>query len=374
MDYRSRWQQRRRQESRRRLLWVAGAVALAVVLSAAVSRCHRGEQAWQRDLRADSPVYFAATGGTLLCATPDGTAEALAVATGRRLWPETVHRPKGFGATPCVADSRILYVGDAGVICALARGSGERIWEVETGGPIRCPPLVEGDVAYVGSDDGNLYALGVADGIERWRYNAGAPVSSGCALAGNTLVFGTVEGKIVGLSKHTGRLAPWRELSTGMPIHARPCLADGAVAVANDAGQVYLVDPATGATVARATVPCGGLVRAGLLADTDSLYVGTTDGWLVAYELRPRDRGRRLVSRWVRSVGRELSAGPVLDGSYVYCANGRGDITAITKTTGRSRYRWVCPGRPQGSLAVAQGLVITSTARGQVIAFRIPDR
>jgi len=55
---------------------------------------------------------------------------------------------------------------------------------------------VSGELAFVGSNDGNLYAIGLSDGKERWKYETGAPVSASPAIASGVLVIGNEDGLI----------------------------------------------------------------------------------------------------------------------------------------------------------------------------------
>ncbi len=53
-----------------------------------------------------------------------------------------------------------LYFGaDNGILYKINPITGEVIWQYQTGGPIRCTPIVVGDYIYFGSDDGFVYAL-----------------------------------------------------------------------------------------------------------------------------------------------------------------------------------------------------------------------
>ena len=375
MDYRRRWQQRRRYEARKRLLGLAAAAVLILLVSLLVTRRGAGREQWRHEFHADGPVYFTARGGTLFCALPAGRAQALRVATGRPLWPAPFKRSMGFGVPPAASASVVVYVNDAGAVSALDPRTGQPLWQVETAGPVRCPPLAEGDALYVGSDDGNVYALQLSDGIERWRFPAWAPVNSGGVVVNGVFVFGTAEGKVLGVDVETGRAALWgKTIGVRAPIFATPARAGEFVAIGTDSSKLLLVDPVTGDKVAKADVPHAGLVRSSPVADAGALYVATTDGWVAAYDLRKAADTGELPALWVRRIGPEVSAGPALDERHIYCANGAGRLFALARSNGRIRARWQCPARAQGSLVVTRGLVIVATARGQVIAFKAPAR
>src|SRR6476660_8559368 len=50
---------------------------------------------------------------------------------------------------------------------------------------------VNGDVVYVGSDDGNLYALDASTGRERWRYRTGNGIRSSPTVADGIVYVGS---------------------------------------------------------------------------------------------------------------------------------------------------------------------------------------
>jgi outer membrane protein assembly factor BamB len=264
-----------------------------------------------------------------------------------------------------VVGRRVLCVNDDGTVQALARHSGEVLWAVGTGGAIRCRPLVADGVVYVGSTDGTLYALGLQDGTERWRFRAGAPVSGGCVLAQGTLVLGTAEGTLLGVEVQTGR-ARWT-LPVGAPVCAPPAVMDDKVVVGTDGGRVLWVDPATGAVVGSVVVPGSGLVRAAPLFDAARVYLASSDGRLAAYDRKT------LRLQWSSRIGRELSAGPIMDQDRLYCGNGGTRVLALTKSAGKVCRRWECGTRVQGSLAIVEGLLIASTAGGELVAFRVTE-
>ena len=66
-------------------------------------------------------------------------------------------------------------------------------------------PVICGDLALVGGNDGNLRALVLADGSERWRFAAGGAIKAGPAIAGAWLVVTSADGAVYGLDTGGGR-------------------------------------------------------------------------------------------------------------------------------------------------------------------------
>ncbi len=335
---------------------------VAVTAVALAHRAHLPTELWRRDLHCEGPVYFAADGARLVCVTPSRRVAALRAGSGELLWPLTWRGLRGFGAPPVLVGPRVLCVDDDGSVMALAAASGDLLWQAGTGGPVRGLPCVAGDVLYVGSADGNLYCLGLADGIERWRLATGAPINSGCALVEGTLVFGTDEGTVYGVDVAT-HACRWAK-QMGAPVLGRPTPMGREVIVSGDSGRVFWLEVLGGAVAGWVDVPRMGLVRAPPLTEGSRVYLASTDGWLTAY-----DRQATALPLWARKVGRELPAGPIMDQQNLYCATGGGTVVCVSKLTGQILRRWETQGRVEGSLALAESLLLAGTAEGRVVAF-----
>jgi len=67
----------------------------------------------------------------------------------------------------------LAYVGTyQGNMYALDKKTGGKIWEFNAKGPIMHSPAVDNGVLFFGSIDGNLYALNALDGAEIWRFSS----------------------------------------------------------------------------------------------------------------------------------------------------------------------------------------------------------
>ncbi|MCE5216002.1 PQQ-like beta-propeller repeat protein [bacterium] len=362
MDYRERWQQRRRKEARRN--YTTGAAILAVLVAViGLVRMHRdGRPLWCSQFQQACPIYFTPSGNLLYCALPSGEAVALRLDNGRRAWKKVLLQPDSFGAPPAVSAPLVVLGDDGGRVTAYDAGSATPVWQFCAQGPVRSPLLISDGVVFFGSDGGQVHALELASGRELWRYEVGAPVNCGAVLCNGVLVVGAMDGSILGIDAGTGTRR-W-DFQVGASVMATPALISGQVIVGADNGTVYQLDPMTGRSVAKADVPESGLIRSAPVVDASRVYVATTDGWLMAME-------RTALGRvWSRKLGREISAGPAIDDTYLYCATGEAEVLAIDKKTGRIRKRWDCPARVEGSLVALQGMIVASTADGQLIAFR----
>ena len=128
--------------------------------------------------------------------------------SGAELW--SAPYPLGnSNSAPAVADSLILIGSGNGSLEAFARSDGHSVWSLAVDAPIACgrpyardvstvtsSPLVAGELAYVGADDGVLRAVNVADGTVAWSTQLGAPIRSSPAASGNVLLICTTDGTL----------------------------------------------------------------------------------------------------------------------------------------------------------------------------------
>jgi outer membrane protein assembly factor BamB len=79
-------------------------------------------------------------------------------------------------------------------------------WKFKSQGKIFSSPAVSNDIAYIGSEDHNLYAIDVKTGKALWQYHTGGAVNSSPAVFGNKVCFGSFDGNYYALNAKTGAL------------------------------------------------------------------------------------------------------------------------------------------------------------------------
>ena len=60
-------------------------------------------------------------------------------------------------------------------------------WRFKTSGKIFSSPVIVNGIAYVGSEDSNLYAINTSDGILKWKLETNGAVSSSPAVYNNVV-------------------------------------------------------------------------------------------------------------------------------------------------------------------------------------------
>jgi outer membrane protein assembly factor BamB len=192
-------------------------------------------------------------------------------------------------AAPAVADGRVFFGGQNGVVHAMDASSGRLAWKREVGAPVVTPLVLAHDAVYFGTFDQRIHRLGLTAerhaelGIGGIPF--GPPTLQGDSLL--VLVYDKPDSmaalKSLDLALKHVRWS--RDTSSGWSS-VRPFLWHGSVLAGSDEGRLVAFSP-DGSQKWSGTV--SGTIRGIGLGD-QTLYVGTQKGTVYAY--RPID-GRR---------------------------------------------------------------------------------
>jgi outer membrane protein assembly factor BamB len=190
---------------------------------------------------------------------------AFDIRTGAELW---MHQVRGensppealFGGGVSYDGGRIYATNGAGDTAALDAATGNQIWIMKPGGPLRGAPTVANDTVYVLSQDSQLYALNAQNGETRWTGAgsfelAGVFGSAAPAFAQSTLVAGFSSGELTAYRYENGQVV-WQDalartgISTSVgqlsDIDADPVIDNGRVFAIGQGGRMVAVELITG--------------------------------------------------------------------------------------------------------------------------------
>jgi outer membrane protein assembly factor BamB len=110
---------------------------------------------------------------------------------------------------PVLGRETILVASPSGTVVAFAKvprsASGPtELFRFSADGDIVPPPASYGEMAYIGSQDANVYALDLADGTATWRFTAGTPVSRQPAATEKDLYVTSERNGMARLDRATG--------------------------------------------------------------------------------------------------------------------------------------------------------------------------
>ena len=256
-------------------------------------------------------------------------------------------------------------------------------WAFHTGGPVVSSPSVADAVAYVGSDDHQLYAVDLATGKEKWRFATGAMVRSTPAVAGGLVYFGSYDGFFYAVDAASGQLK-WKFATPGehrfeaKGLHgyfprtqtvpdfwdlylSSPVVADGVVYFGSGDGNCYALDAATGAK--KWAFETKGVVHSSPALVDGTLYFGSWDTYLYAVDAAT---GRE---KWKFKTGEDpvnfnqtgIQSSPAVVDGVVYFGCRDSNVYAVDAATGKEKWRykitWV-----NASAAVFNGQVYFGTS------------
>ena len=241
---------------------------------------------------------------------------ALNLRTGKILWKK---RLGDVSSSPVLFRGKIFVGSSTGILWALNRNSGERIWEFETSASIISTPACDGlsssasgkGVICFGSTDGYLYALEQESGEIKWKFKTEGGIYSSPAIKNGMVFFGSVDGNIYALNIKDGSLM-WK-FKTQANVYSSPAVAESLVYIGSNDYFMYAVNQRTGKLDWRFKTE--GLVRSSPVAAGDKLFFGSYDGFF--YVLN-RFTGELL---WKYQTKGMISSSPAYYDGKIYIAS-----------------------------------------------------
>jgi outer membrane protein assembly factor BamB len=262
-----------------------------------------GAVLWRQRLDVAVTGAPATDGSTVFVAGRDGTAWAVAAATGQVRWTlagAPAASGKVGGAAPAIGDRAVYFPFAAGLVTAALKEGGTQQWQAPVAGArlgrayaaqgdITGDPVLLGDRLIVGTAAGRTVALATGGGDEIWAAGEGAMGPP--LVVGGSVFTVNDNGRLVRLDAATGELIwaqplPYFDTDNTRRLRAitanyGPVLAGGRIAVASGDGLLRLFDPVSGGLAATAEIP-GGAATQPILAN-GALYIVSQSGQLLAY-------------------------------------------------------------------------------------------
>lgn len=326
-----------------------GHVALGSALAQAW-RVSIGEGSSNQGQLASSPVVG---DGKIFTIDTRAVVRALSPENGGTVWQRQVrgaNAPEGalFGGGVAFENGRVYATNGAGDASAIDARTGEILWTVRPGAPLRGAPTVANDNVYVITQDNQLFALNPADGKVRWT-GAGAVEIAGLlgasspAAAQGTVVAGFSSGELNAYRYENGQNI-WQDalartsMSTSVTslsdIDADPVIDAGRVYAVGQGGRMVAIELITGQRIWEINV--AGIATPWVAGDW--IFVVTDQAQLLAIS---RTTGR---IRWMTQLtqyrdvkdkkGRIDWVGPILAGDRLVLANSGGQIVSVSPTDG----------------------------------------
>ncbi len=247
-----------------------------------------GTLSWDYETEGEisgGPTILASdAGGRVLVGSQDASLSCLQLADGKTLWKHSI--ADQIRCSPTVARSgdgdRVFLAGCDGKLHVIDVQSGEEKAAVPIDGPTGTTPATNGDRVFFGTEGGGFFAIDFLKATVAWRAQSavnGQSYRSSAAIAGDLVIVGS-RGKAVESFSCLDGAKKWRHPMRGK-VDASPIVAttEGGrpvAIVADSAGKVVVLDPATGDTSWE--FDAGGGFSAGAAAAAGHVVIASDDG------------------------------------------------------------------------------------------------
>lgn len=274
------------------------------------------------------------------------------------VWSRGVGNGQGIGLTqltPVIDGDKIYTVDHEGVVTALNRQNGKKLWSTK---------ITKEFSGWMGS---------VVYSFKEKDLNHG--ITGGISYADGLLYIGNYAGEVLALSATNGKEI-WRKQLKG-EISSVPQTNGQVVAVQTMNGKLFVLDAKTGADMWFFENPPPVLTLRGsaapLVTDT-AIFAGFANGRLMAFnpsnglilweQRMALPKGRSELDRMV-----DIHASPLIKDGILFVGTYQGRIAAVARGTGGSV--WGIDGSTSESLAASDDKLFVSQSDGKVVAYSL---
>jgi len=356
------------------------------------------QRVWSTKLSGEAPklrlgLGVSADGERVFAASHKGAVEAIDLKSGKLLWRRDLKAPLAGG--PAAGFGLVVVGSSKGEVIALSETDGKISWRIRINAEILSAAAIDDTLVVLRGVNGRLHGLSPKDGSEIWLAEQQVPRlslrgTSPPVLVGDLAIAGFDNGRVAAVTRGNGTTA-WDTAvgqSHGSTELAR--LIDVDAPVVADGDDLFAV--AFQGRVTRLARETGQVIWArdlssyrGLAVDDNAVYVSTADGDLVRLD---RKNG---TEQWTQKalVRRQLTAPVVYRGRIVVADAGgvlhwldpaTGDFLARAQVGSSVGRKTVVTSkgvaykkRVSSTPIVAGGLVLVFTDNGALSAFRAPE-
>jgi outer membrane protein assembly factor BamB len=319
----------------------------------------------------------AVDGQRVFLASYKGNVTAYDLASGKQLWQHSVRAPLSGG--PGAADGLIIVGSSKGDVIALSEQDGTQRWRIRINAEILSAAAIGSGVVVVRAVDGKLHGISAKDGSENWVVDQQVPRlslrgTSRPIIAGDVAICGFDNGRIVAAALGNGSTAWESPVGQSHGSTELQRLIDVDAPVVADGDDLFAV--AYQGRVVRMARENGQIVWArdlssfrGLAVDENAVYVSTAEGDLVRIDRRTG------VEQWrIKTLERRQLSAPVVYGGRVVVADASGYVHWFDTVKGDpvARYEIGRKKRVSNPMIVAGDLLLAFTDSGELMALRAP--
>lgn len=220
-------------------------------------------------------------------------------------------------------------------------------WTFKTKGPVFASPMVQQNIAYVGSLDSTLYALDIATGQTRWTQKFNGAIRSTVCLDADRLYFVCADGLFYAVNINTGKVL-WRFRTLGGILgerkydfadyyHSSPLILNNRLFFGSGDGRVYALKAETGEVIW--SFQTNDIVHNTPVVYGDKLYIGSFDGNLYALNIQSGTLAWKFKSVGHRYFPKgEMQGSPVVANGLVYIGSRDYNLYAVDAQHGYAHW------------------------------------
>ena len=253
-----------------------------------------GKTLWQQQIANQALAVPVIIDGTVYIKTIDDDVIALTAKDGQQRWNYAANAPQlvlRLGSMPAVTQQHIIVGLANGRILSLSK-SGNPVWQNAIAIPkgaadidrmvdIDATPIVQGEMIYAASYQGNIAALHLGSGDIAWQKQLST--YSDLAVDSQSVYTVDAEGYIRAFVRSNGKLK-WEQSKLAYRWLTAPQLMQHYLVVGDGQGYLHLLSKQTGKFVARVQVDDSAIVATPIVQG-DTIYVLSSTGDLRAYQV-----------------------------------------------------------------------------------------
>ncbi len=263
--------------------------------------------------------------------------------TARTLWSASVGKSGDYFLMPVVAQDKVYAAGADGELASFDAASGKALWRAKVADGITAGVATDGATVVVAGAAGSVIAFDAASGKQRWTAKAPTEILSAPAIGAGVVVVRSIDNKITAYDAENGSRR-WlvQRTAPSLVLRAAPGIVinEGIAYVALPAGRLLALSAATGVARWEAAVSePRGATELERVADVSGMpVIQGRDICAASYQGRIAclDANNGGV-RWAREFSAEV--GPGIDPRYVFGADERGNVVALSRESGGSLWR-----------------------------------
>ena len=273
-------------------------------------------------------------------------------------------------SSPVVRGDRAWIGSDDGHVYAVDLHSGDEIWSYKTEGPVEAPPALVNGLVVVGSDDGHLYALNADTGVLRWKYRTDDKIVGTANWARLTdtgricILVGSYDNRLHCVDAADGK--PLWQYDTDNFINGGVAVNQGKAVFGGCDGLLHVVRVSDGKGLAK--VEIGSYVAASAALAGDRAYVGHYDHKLISVDLK-----HQTVSWEYHDRDFAFFSSAAVSSDHVVLGGRDKRLHCVRRDSGKPLWTFQTRGRVDSSPVICDGKVIVGSDDGRLYVVRLAD-